>query len=68
MNGRNWTSVPGDVLEAPTNVQNLLHDVQGSITDFVPGGKAIDTARVTSARGIEERVNTLADCMKSGRP
>jgi len=60
-NGRDGTFVPGNVVEIPTNIPNLLHDVRGSISDLISDGQAIDVGRAVFFHGIDERPNVTVD-------
>ena len=61
VNGRNGAFVPNHIVEISTNVPNLLHDVLGSICDFVSDRQAINVASAVFLHGIDEYANVLVD-------
>ena len=67
VDGRNGTFVSDNVVEVPTNVPDLVHDVRGSIGDFISNGQAVDVARAVLLHGIDERANVTIDLCGIGK-
>ena len=61
MNGRNGTSIPDDIVEVPANVPDLLHDVVGTVVDFVSDGQTVNVVRSVLPQDIDERADLIVD-------
>ena len=66
VDGRDGTFVPDDVVEVPTNVPNPLHDVRGTVVDFVSDSQTVNVVRTIFAHGADERADLVIDLGEVG--
>lgn len=66
VNGRNGAFVPNGIVEVFSNIPNLLHDVLGSIGDFVSDGQPVHVASAIFLHGFDESVHVFVDLVKIG--